>query len=274
MGVLQRGGVVRVVIGSLSAVLMFIAGVAAGAGDGMPRAWMREVAGATRVVSVAGSLAFGAVPLGDHRTVVVTIVNFGNAPLSVRGLHVTGGLQAHMVADWSSGTIPAGAAQPVRIRFVPFLPGPFRGFVSVIGDQTSGAGTLAMSATVTEGPADDGVGNLWRVTGVGPRWVADRAAASCRATRPGPASRRGGAATHYGPRTPRGPRAASMARGNFTWRSITDWVGSAGSYQISMERPGRSGASRASAAARSRCVAPSKATRSPRYSRPSAAVKV
>lgn len=127
-------------------------------------AWLDGVVATTRMISVSGSLSFGDVPVGDLRQLTIMIVNSSSATVTVAGLHVTGGLQAHTYASWSGGTIGPGASQPIRIRFAPFAPGPYRGFVTVIGNHASGASTVSISANVIDAPDDD-PGNLWRVAG-------------------------------------------------------------------------------------------------------------
>jgi len=151
----------------LSVVLAFVLGGWHGAGGG-PVTQVVGPAAVTRLISVDGSLSFGEVPVGERRALTIMLVNSGNAPLTVRGLYVTGGLQAHTSASWSGGTVAAGASQPIRIAFAPFAPGPYRGFVRVIGDQTSGASTVAISATVTHDGDDEPPGQLRRLM-EGPR---------------------------------------------------------------------------------------------------------
>ena len=106
-----------------------------------------SVAASSRVINVAGNLAFGDVTLGASRESTMTITNSGTAPLTVSSLTVTGGLAAHVTATWTSGTIPAGSSQNVVVRFRPASAGAFSGSVIVNGDQTSGNNAVAISGS-------------------------------------------------------------------------------------------------------------------------------
>jgi hypothetical protein len=151
----------RTLVLVLGLTVSFALGGRCGAGGRLVAAVVGPAA--TRLISVDGSLDFGEVPVGGRRVLTILLVNSGNAPLTVRGLDVTSGLQAHTSANWSRGTMAAGATQPIRIAFAPFAPGPYRGFVSVVGDQTSGASTVAISAQVTEAADDAPPSQLQRV---------------------------------------------------------------------------------------------------------------
>ena len=101
----------------------------------------------TRVMSLAGSLAFGSVDIGSAREASFTITNTGTSTLTVSGMTVTGGLVEHTRASWTTGAIAAGASQTVRITFEPVAAGTFSGTLTVNGDQTSGINTLPISGT-------------------------------------------------------------------------------------------------------------------------------
>ena len=103
----------------------------------------------TRVINVSGNLAFGDVAVGSQRELSYTITNSGNAPLTVSGMTVTGGLATHLLASWTNGTIAAGASQNVSVRFQPTTAGNYSGTVTVNGDQTSGSNTIAISGNAT-----------------------------------------------------------------------------------------------------------------------------
>lgn len=102
---------------------------------------------AMRVINVSGALSFGDVLIGASSERTLTIANRGTAPLTVSSLTVTGGLAAHITASWTSGTVSAGGAQSVVIRFAPTTAGAFNGTVVVNGDQNSGANAIAISGT-------------------------------------------------------------------------------------------------------------------------------
>lgn len=103
----------------------------------------------TRVIGVSGNLAFGDVAVGGQRELGFTIVNSGNATLTVSGMSVSGGLASHLLASWTSGTIAAGGSQAVTVRFQPTTAGSYSGTLTVNGDHTSGTNTLAISGTAT-----------------------------------------------------------------------------------------------------------------------------
>lgn len=103
----------------------------------------------TRIIAVSGNLAFGDVAVGSSRDMSFTIANTGTASLTITSLSVSGGLVSHTAASWTSGTIAAGGSQTVGVRFQPTTPGSYSGTVTVNGDHTSGANTIAISANAT-----------------------------------------------------------------------------------------------------------------------------
>jgi hypothetical protein len=111
----------------------------------------------SRVITVSGSLAFGTVDVGGQRDLTITISNSGTATLTVTGLTVSGGAASQMTASWTSGTIPAGASQPVTIRFQPTSAGNYSGAITVNADHTSGNNSIPFSAT-----AASSFGGLWQ----------------------------------------------------------------------------------------------------------------
>lgn len=121
-------------------------GCSGGGGGSSPTAPTAPTA-STRVISVSGNLAFGDVLVGDSRNSTLTITNTGNAPMSVTGLNVSGGLGPHLTASWTSGQVPAGGSQNVTITFAPTAPGDFSGTVTVVADNTSGTNTISISGT-------------------------------------------------------------------------------------------------------------------------------
>jgi hypothetical protein len=109
----------------------------------------------TRVIAVNGNLAFGDVPVGSSRDLTYTISNTGTAALTVSGTTISGGLASQTTFSFTTGTVPAGATQTVTVRFQPTTAGSYSGTISVNGDQTSGANTVAISGTATA-PAAQG----------------------------------------------------------------------------------------------------------------------
>lgn len=124
--------------------------LACGGGDSSPTGPSTTTPPATtRVIGVSGNLAFGDVAVGSQRELSYTVTNTGNAALTVTSTSVSGGLASQLTASWTSGTIAAGASQTVTVRFQPTTSGSYSGMVSVIGDQTSGGNTIAISANAT-----------------------------------------------------------------------------------------------------------------------------
>jgi hypothetical protein len=109
-----------------------------------------------RTINVAGNLAFGDVAIGSSRSATITMTNSGNAPLTVSGLTVSGGLAAHITASWTSGVIGPGASQSSTIRFQPSTAGSFAGTLTVQGDHTAGSNTIGISGSAV--PANTAAG--------------------------------------------------------------------------------------------------------------------
>jgi uncharacterized protein YkwD len=97
----------------------------------------------TRVISLAGSLAFGAVEVGKTAESTLTIGNGGSETLSVTGITVPEGY----AVNWSSGSITPGGSQPVAVRFTPTAARGYDGTLVVNGDHTGGTNTAALKGT-------------------------------------------------------------------------------------------------------------------------------
>ena len=121
---------------------------------------------ATRVVSVGGGLAFGAVEIGKASELTLTIGNSGTGTLSVTGITCPGGY----TPSWTSGTIAPGGSQQVTVRFAPTAAQSYDGTLTVNGDHTGGANTAPLTgtgaapapllATITGTAAEQGAGAL------------------------------------------------------------------------------------------------------------------
>jgi uncharacterized protein YkwD len=99
----------------------------------------------TRVVSLSGSLAFGAVEIGKTRDLTLTIGNSGTGTLSVTGITCPGGY----TLNWTDGTIGPGGSQQVTVRFMPTAAQSYDGALTVNGDHTSGTNTVSLSGAGT-----------------------------------------------------------------------------------------------------------------------------
>jgi len=136
---------------SLSRVLVLVVLAASACGKGSPTAPTRASnstagAAATRVVSLGGSLNFGAVEIGKTSELTLTIGNAGTGSLSVTGITSPGGY----TPNWTSGTIAPGASQQVTVRFAPLAAQSYDGLLTVHGDHTAGTNTAPLSGTGAE----------------------------------------------------------------------------------------------------------------------------
>ena len=102
----------------------------------------------TRVISVAGDMAFGSVAVGTTATKSLTIGNTGSAPLTVTGITHSPGFSG----SWT-GTIAAGASQAVPITFAPIANSNYVGTITVHSDATGGTASVTVSGSGTSGPA-------------------------------------------------------------------------------------------------------------------------
>jgi hypothetical protein len=97
----------------------------------------------TRIIGVAGNLAFGDVEVGATKEAQFTITNSGNTTLIITGITGPGG-DAY-TASWTNGAIAASASQVVGVRFAPPAEQSYNGTVTVNGDQTAGTNTIPIS---------------------------------------------------------------------------------------------------------------------------------
>jgi uncharacterized protein YkwD len=136
---------------SLWRFLLLVVLAASACGKGSPTAptpASNSTAGAaaTRVVSLGGSLNFGAVEIGKTSELTLTIGNAGTGSLSVTGITSPGGY----TPSWTSGTIAPGASQQVIVRFAPLAAQSYDGLLTVHGDHTAGTNTAPLSGTGAE----------------------------------------------------------------------------------------------------------------------------
>ena len=101
---------------------------------------------ATRIIGLAGNLAFGSVAVGTTATATLTINNSGNSPLTVSGISYPTGFSG----AWS-GSIPAGGSRNVTVTFAPTSATGYGGTVTVNSDATGGSSTIAVSGAGTGG---------------------------------------------------------------------------------------------------------------------------
>src|SRR5262245_7071392 len=97
----------------------------------------------TRIIRLGGNLNFGNVTIGEVRSDgILQISNDGNSTLTVTGL--TGPCNTQYSVSWTNGSIAAGQAQNVGVRFAPTVAQNCSGIITVNGDQTSGTNTIAV----------------------------------------------------------------------------------------------------------------------------------
>lgn len=99
----------------------------------------------TRIISILPtSLAFGTVEVGNNVTRTFTISNTGNSTLTVSSIGLPAG---GYTADWSSGTIAAGASRTITVTFAPSTNGAQDGTININSNKTAGTNTLSTTAT-------------------------------------------------------------------------------------------------------------------------------
>jgi murein DD-endopeptidase MepM/ murein hydrolase activator NlpD len=95
----------------------------------------------TRIITLSGSLDFGAVLTGTTATRTLTISNSGNSTLTVSSTTYPTGFSG----NWTSGVVPAGGSQDVIVSFSPNTSTSYGGAVVVNSDHTSGIATTTAS---------------------------------------------------------------------------------------------------------------------------------
>ena len=92
----------------------------------------------TKIITVAGNLAFGSVNIGSSADRTFTINNSGNTVLTYTSLSCAGGTgSVGYTASPTSGTVKPGATNTVNVHFAPTLGQFYSCVLSVVGDQTS-----------------------------------------------------------------------------------------------------------------------------------------
>ena len=135
-----------------------------------PASTSASASAASRVISLGGSLNFGAVEIGKTSELTLTVGNSGTGTLSVTGITVPGGY----ALNWTSGAIAPGGSQQVTVRFAPTAAQAYDGALTVNADHTSGTSTASLSgrgaapapslATITGTAAEPGAGALGGAT--------------------------------------------------------------------------------------------------------------
>ena len=100
----------------------------------------------TRIIGVSGDVEFGTVPVGTTMSRTFTITNTGTGTLTLSGLTAEGGSGSlGYSTDFSASTIAAGASKTVTVAFAPTLGRTYATFVTLVGNQTSGTATFAVT---------------------------------------------------------------------------------------------------------------------------------
>lgn len=114
----------------------------------------------TRIIALSGTLSFGSVTVGQVASGSFVIANTGNSSLTVSGISYP----SYFTANWTSGAIAAGESKTVLVQFAPLQALAVNGWLTVNGDQTSGANTMTVSGTGTAPPTD---APFWATSGCG-----------------------------------------------------------------------------------------------------------
>jgi hypothetical protein len=102
----------------------------------------------TRIIGLAGSLAFGNVTVRQTATASFTISNSGSATLTWTGItNSSPALLAVSTISPTGGTVAAGESATVTMSFTPDTAQSYGGTLTVAGDQTSGTNTISVSGT-------------------------------------------------------------------------------------------------------------------------------
>jgi len=160
---------------SLSRVVLLVALAASACDKASPSAptpasTPASASAASRVITLGGSLNFGAVEIGKTSELTLTVGNSGTGTLSVSGMTVPGGY----ALNWTSGAIAPGGSQQVTVRFAPTAAQAYDGTLTVNADHSSGTSTASLSgrgaapapalATITGTAAEQGAGALGGAT--------------------------------------------------------------------------------------------------------------
>ena len=96
-----------------------------------------------RIISVGGSLAFGAIVTNLSATMTMTVANTGNGPLTVSAISCP----SCFSATQQTFQVTAGGTSNVVITFTPTAVVPYGGTISVLSDATSGGNTILVSGS-------------------------------------------------------------------------------------------------------------------------------
>jgi uncharacterized repeat protein (TIGR02543 family) len=94
----------------------------------------------TRIMNLSGDLNFAVVEPGKTKTKSFTIINTGNATLTVSSIAYPAGF----TGDWNSMTITAGDSKTVNVTFEPTAGVEYGGKLTVSSDKTSGTNSLGI----------------------------------------------------------------------------------------------------------------------------------
>lgn len=105
----------------------------------------------TRIISLAGNLAFGSVSVGQTASATFTITNSGTGTLTFTGLSCTCNVNVFSASP-TSGTVPPGGSRTITVYFEPLAATSYSGTLSVMSDATAGNGFIAVSGTGVSSP--------------------------------------------------------------------------------------------------------------------------
>jgi hypothetical protein len=99
----------------------------------------------TRIIGLAGNMAFGNLPIGATGQRTLIINNTGDSVLQVNEVTYPTGFSG----NWPGGTIAAGGHHDVTVTFSPSSPIDYNGTIALVSDKTSGIETINASGTGT-----------------------------------------------------------------------------------------------------------------------------
>ncbi|TVR02246.1 MAG: DUF1566 domain-containing protein [Desulfovibrionales bacterium] len=95
-------------------------------------------------IRLTGNMDFGTVPLGQTATRVLTVHNYGNAPLTVEALRFPLGFSG----NWGGGVIPGRSSRDVVVTFSPVTIRDYSGTIEATSNADRGENTIACSGLI------------------------------------------------------------------------------------------------------------------------------
>jgi hypothetical protein len=136
----------------VTALVTLVGSVAMLGGCGGAATWPTSpsTSATTRIIGLGGSgLAFGNVTVSRVATLSVTVMNTGNAVLTITGVSGPGEVYKAYVKTSDGTPIQPGQSQSIPIAFAPTAAQSYNGILTFNGDQTGGTSAIEVSGTGT-----------------------------------------------------------------------------------------------------------------------------